>query len=327
MGSLAGPEKCGLKESNPRAGGDLLDPGRYYGTATGRRAAGEITLAESRYAGHVRLPTHAHRAPYLCLVVDGWFEEQSGGRRETCGTGTVVFHPAHEEHADRFGADGARCFNLELAPALADRLADEGGLPRGRRSVGPGRASVMAAALRALPGATPLETEDAVLALLADLGSGYDLAAAPRRPAWIGRSIARLSAPEPPSIAALADEAGVHPVYFARAFRAAVHAAPSAVAARARLERAGAALLESDASVSVVAHASGFADHSHFCRHFRHAFGVTPTAYRRLFTPREPTTGARPSQTDAARPGSPATTGPGCHRSPGCDPRPPHCTA
>jgi AraC-like DNA-binding protein len=35
--------------------------------------------------------------------------------------------------------------------------------------------------------------------------------------------------------------------------------------------------------MSAVAHEAGFADHSHFCRHFRRAFGVTPSTYRRLF--------------------------------------------
>jgi AraC family transcriptional regulator len=267
-----------LNESN------LLDRGRYFGTTLASRTAGEVTLAEGRYASHARIPAHAHSGPYFCLVLDGWFEETWGTRREPCGSGTLVFHVAHEVHADSFGAAGARCFNLEPAPRLVERLADEGALPRVRLTLGPGRAGAMAAALRPSRELSAMEIEEAVLELLGRLAPPKTPLSR-RRPAWLDRSIERLRAPEPPSIAALADDAGVHPVYFTRAFRAAVHSTPGAVARRARLERAAEELLRSEVGVAAVAHGAGFADHSHFCRQFRREFGVTPSGYRELFAP------------------------------------------
>lgn len=272
-----------MNESNLPVGGDLLDRGRFFGTALVHRAAGEVTLAEGRYGGNSRIPEHAHRAPYFCLVLEGSFEETWGSRWETCGPGTLVFHQANEVHADRFGERGGRCFNLELGPALAERLADEGALPRERLTLGPGRAGAMAAGLRTSVVGSALEIEEAVLHLLGELGPVERPSPRPRRPAWLERSIQRLRGTDAPSITALADEAGVHPVHFTRAFRAAVHAAPSEVARRARLERASAALLDFDAPVTTVAYDAGFADHSHFCRQFRRGFGVTPSRYRRLF--------------------------------------------
>jgi AraC family transcriptional regulator len=271
-----------LNESNLASDG-LLDRGRFYGTAVAWRAAGEVTLAEARYAGHSRLPAHAHRSPYFCLVLDGWFEETWGSRRDSCGPGTLVFHLSHEVHADRFGAAGARCFNLELAPGLAERLADEGALPRSRLTLGPGRAGTMAAAFRSARNRSAMEIEEAVLALLAELTPPKTPTWRGRRPAWLDRSIERLHAPAPPSIASLAEEAGVHPVYFTRVFRAAVHATPTEVALRARLERTATELLQSEARIAAIAHEAGFADHSHFCRQFRRMFEVTPSEYRRRF--------------------------------------------
>jgi AraC family transcriptional regulator len=274
-----------LNESNLATGG-LLDSGRYYGTALAWRATAEVTLSEGRYVGHARIPAHAHRSPYFCLVLDGWFEETWGSRRDSCGPGTLVFHLAHEVHADRFGPTGARCFNLELAPRLAERLDDERTLPRSRITLGPGRAGAMAAALRAAPQRSAMEIEEAVLALLAELAPPTTPPTwLGRRPAWVDRSIERLRVPAAPSIASLAEEAGVHPVYFTRVFHAAVHVTPSAVARQARLERAVAELLRSDASVAAIAHEAGFADHSHFCRQFRRVFGVTPSRYRELMSP------------------------------------------
>jgi AraC family transcriptional regulator len=268
-----------LNESNLR-----LDRGRYYGTTLASKTAGEVTLAEGRYAGSSRIPAHAHSGPYFCLVLDGWFEETWGSRRETCGAGTLVFHQAHEVHADQFGAAGARCFNLEPSPRLAERLAAEGALPGSRLTLGPGRAGAMAAALRAVPELSAMEIEEAVLGLLAELTPPRTPATwRGRRPAWFDRSIERLRAPAPPSIAALAEEAGVHPVYFTRVFRAALHTTPGAVARRARIERAAVELLAAEHTVAAVAHGAGFADHSHFCRQFRREFGVTPSRYRELF--------------------------------------------
>jgi AraC family transcriptional regulator len=275
-----------LNESNHQ-GSELLPRGRFFGTELAHHTAGEVILAEGRYAGHSRIPDHAHRTPYLCLVMDGWFEESCGTRRESCGAGMLLFHPAHEVHANRFGAEGARCFNLELAPKLADRLVEESALPRTRVCLGPGRAGMMAAAIRAAAGSPALEIEEAVLALLDEIGPEViPPRFRGRPPAWLGWSIERLRSPAAPSIAALAREAGVHPVYFARAFRAVVHTTPGAIARRARLERASAALLASDAPITAVAFEAGYADHSHFCRHFRREFGVTPSHYRRLFVHR-----------------------------------------
>ena len=270
-----------MNESNLAQDG-LLDRGRYYGTTLTSRTAGEVTLAEGRYAGHARIPEHAHSGPYFCLVLDGWFEETWGSRRETCGPGTLVFHLAHEVHADSFGAAGARCFNLELAPRLVERLASEGALPRSRLTLGPGRAGAMAAALRPSRERSALEIEGAVLELLAQLAP-CKTPLSGRRPGWLDRSLDRLRAPEAPSIAALAEEAGVHPVYFTRVFRAAVHSTPGAVARRARLERGAAELLRSEIGVATVAHDAGYADHCHFCRQFRREFGITPSGYRELF--------------------------------------------
>ena len=93
----------------------------------------------------------------------------------------------------------------------------------------------------------------------------------------------RLREQASPSMASRADEAGVHPVYFTRAFRAAFNRSPGAVARGARLERAAVELLRCNAPVAAIAHRAGFADHSHFCRQFRQSFAMTPLQSRRRF--------------------------------------------
>ena len=101
-------------------------------------------------------------------------------------------------------------------------------------------------------------------------------------PPWLSRARARLreDCAQAPSLAELAHESGVHPVYFARAFRRRYGCAPGDYLRRCRLERALALLRDPHRSLAEVALACGFVDQSHFTHAFRRAFGQTPARFR-----------------------------------------------
>jgi len=69
--------------------------------------------------------------------------------------------------------------------------------------------------------------------------------------------------------------------YFCRAFKRTFGRSPHAYLIDRRVKLAGDLMLESDAPLSEIAQAAGFADQSHFCRHFRQVTGETPAAWRR----------------------------------------------
>jgi AraC family transcriptional regulator len=73
-----------------------------------------------------------------------------------------------------------------------------------------------------------------------------------------------------------------HPVHLARTFRRFLGAAPVEYLDRLRLERCTLALARSAVPVARVAAEAGYADQSHFCRRFRRAYGMAPSAYRAL---------------------------------------------
>ncbi|HEX6107109.1 MAG TPA: AraC family transcriptional regulator [Gemmatimonadales bacterium] len=260
----------------------LLDRGSYYGETILRREVGGVGLSETVHSGGSRAPRHAHEQPYLCLVVAGGFTEQFGARAAECGPGSVVFHPAGEEHADRFGRAGARCFNVQIEPGMAANLERLGG-PLRRAAAEGGRVAVAAARLRRPAGETrlvPLQVEAVVLELQETAGGPDERTA----PGWLARVVDRLraGADDPPRVSALAAEEGIHPVYLARTFRRFLGAAPVEYLQGIRLERATLALVRSTMPVARVAADAGFADHSHFCRRFKRAYGLAPTAYRTL---------------------------------------------
>src|SRR5438105_8279917 len=81
--------------------------------ARGEVAATPFFLfCESRHPPDSTLPRHRHPQPYACIVISGGFEETGASRSHPARAGTILLHPADDEHDDRFGPAGAICVNV-----------------------------------------------------------------------------------------------------------------------------------------------------------------------------------------------------------------------
>jgi transcriptional regulator GlxA family with amidase domain len=78
----------------------------------------------------------------------------------------------------------------------------------------------------------------------------------------------------------LAEMAGLSVSHFERRFRRAFGSSPRQYLVRIRVEHAARMLLETDKTVSEVAHECGFYDHAHFSRSFRKMMQLSPSQYR-----------------------------------------------
>lgn len=87
--------------------------------------------------------------------------------------------------------------------------------------------------------------------------------------------------PDRVELARLADVAGLSPAHFSRAFKVSTGMSPHRWQLDARVRRAQAQLLGSDASLDQIATATGFADAVHFGKTFRKFVGTGPGAWRR----------------------------------------------
>lgn len=269
-----------------------LPSGAFHGETTRHAALGDLLLVETRYAPGTRLAPHWHEQAYFCYLLGGTFEERSGSRSRACRAGSLIFHPAGETHADRFGERGGVCVNLEVGPALLKRLA-AGGLSLPSEPVQPGGsarrlAGQMSLELQRAGAGADLVVEGLGLALV---GEACRLAVARgpgAPPPWMNRALDLLHDRfrEPLTLGVVAAELGIHAVHLARSFRRHQGVTVGEYVRSLRIEFACAALGGSRLTIAEIAHASGFADHAHFCRSFRSCLGMSPSRFRALQPPR-----------------------------------------
>ncbi len=238
-----------------------------------------------------KIPAHAHAMLSITMLLHGDFEEryQSNFRPNTCVKGSLLIRPAGEIHENSLGNKGGRTLSIELDPAHFEKygssIAGLQSLTLLRESAFLDIGVAMSCELRHTDQAAALALESLGLELLARLIRVREFrAAAGSAPPWLGRardSIADRCCESSLRLADLAAEAGVHPVYLARAFRRAYSVSPGEYLRRIRVERARQRVVNSHDSLACIAMDCGFSDQSHFARAFRKRFGVTPAYLRR----------------------------------------------
>jgi AraC family transcriptional regulator len=242
-----------------------------------------FAFAFSRYESGATHPAHDHDEMHLSIVLAGGLEERVGGAVVSAGPLSVVCKDPGVRHADRFGPRGAALGRLSVGSALRE-LIDPGRDSGGwiwRHTPDLARPFLRLVA-RARNGASGYAADDDdVVAVLAALTSRH----APTHgapPAWLRTAVDRVRDGAVSSVGELAGQVGVHPVYLTRCIRRWYGFGSGELIRAQRLQRAAAMLIDSSATVSEVAHASGFADEPHLHRSFRRATGHTPREFRSL---------------------------------------------
>ena len=261
-----------------------LPPGHYFGKSTRTRTFGEFRIVATRYEPNISLPTHCHEQAYLLVSLRGTSVENALHRDHVCSRGSVVFNQAGESHRDQIASDGAEALNIELPLSWLDRV-----VPRMRanpvlyRHVG-GALHTVGTLQIAMSSNDPLATfavEEAVTTILDSLSATDE--PNPHRARWLNRveQIVRDRHGLPPSLDALADEAGVHPAHLCRQFRKSRGRTISEFAACVRSDRALEQVLSTSTPLVEISADCGFSDQAHMTRMFRRFFKTTPGRVRR----------------------------------------------
>jgi AraC family transcriptional regulator len=245
---------------------------------------GSFLLTEASYGPGYWLAPHEHDHASLVFLLQGTFRERVGRVDTDLTPQSLYVRQRGVLHGNFFGQEGARCLFIDpvVDTAVPDGMFRDGKEFRALHGLTLRRLG-LAITAKSWTGdaAARLVIEGLVLQLVGTAASEESVTGQGVAP-WLTRARDRLLADlvNPPSIAALAAEAGVHPSHVARAFRRAFGCCPGELLQRARIEQACIAMRDRRATLSQVAAAGGYADQSHFGRVFRKVVGTTPARFR-----------------------------------------------
>jgi AraC family transcriptional regulator len=238
------------------------------------RQGADFTLKAYRYPANFVMTAHAHDEAGISVVLSGAVVEEAQHSSVTARAGWAVMKPASTVHTNRFGPAGATLL------ALVPRTGLDYPLPS--RWTWVDRSSVFQSAVRLIrsrgtdgPEADADNLTDLVSSLADEQPGRADAA-------WLRKLKRMLDDPaEPPrSVTGLADDAAIHPVYLTRRFRAAFGVSIREYRKIAQVRRAMELVVGTRRPLSDIAHACGFADHSHMCRSFQLVAGINPRSLR-----------------------------------------------
>lgn len=225
----------------------------------------------------------AHDHAVVTLVLHGRLDEGLASEVQSCGAFELHYKPRGLGHATSTGPRGVRMLLAGARGRALERLEPRGGGVSGVISGG-SRAARALRELLAIAAADPGREEapaDPMRRLWEEAtstsGDGGGV-----RPGWITEVYERIEreGARRQSLARLAREFRVHPVYLARAFRSAFGLTIGSLRRRVRADRAVARLSVEATSLANLALELGYADQNHFTREFKRETGWTPARFR-----------------------------------------------
>ncbi len=273
-----------------------LAAGKFFGERVRAHSLEGFKLSELVYSqDFVGTPPHFHEHSLMKANLGGRFNHIFGTKTtwvsvpwtlDYCPSGVVHSHNAHQSRV--------RVLVIEVHPA---RLEASEGKPEHLRSPVSLRAErspwLLSRLYRGfkeieLDTACPLEVEGTLLMLLSEIlrinGNKH------RTPRWLrhAREIVHDRFRESLTLAEIAHEVDIHPVWLASAFHSAYGKTVGQMIRQLRVQYASDQLVSTDRPLAEIALEAGFSDQSHFSNIFRRLVGASPTQFRRSSAPSRP---------------------------------------
>lgn len=257
-----------------------LPSGIFFGVARSSASRQGLTMIFSSYSKPGRQPWHSHEDASLFLALSGEKRDQGPVWGKPMGPMDLVYHAPDEPHFSEVGPGGLRGLNVDITSDwLAAHQIDRRDLATYRHGCDPGlTVSLMRLGLRVHYGVDSNMDWNAAEEHLVNFISPAMNTRDGGKPVWLARLLRHIrECPlESLQLRLLAADLKLHPVYLARAFRAQFGCSISDYVRRARVLDACRRCLDASIATGEAAHAAGFSDQSHFCRHFRREFGLRP---------------------------------------------------
>lgn len=238
----------------------------FVGSPSLLRSAGRVALGYWSWRREGAVRPHVHAEAHFMFVTGGVFRT-SADRTNPQVASPLIFNPAGTFHRDAFESDRGAFFTVTISGELS------AGAPVQLDGI---RERALVRRLMREAGDWDGDSEAIVEQVCLDLLDRQRCDA--RRPIWLARAEEMLISPA--SVTEASHHVGVHPTHLIRTFRRFHRCTPAEFVRAHRLEQAAQLLARTRQPIVEVALACGFADQSHFTKHFHRAYGVAPGRYR-----------------------------------------------
>lgn len=251
-----------------------------------------IRLTEVAYLPNLQNSVHSHANAYIGVTLVGNSTQVCRNQTRSSSPWTVMYHPVGEVHSDQFHDQGAREFNIEIAPTRLQKLREHSHFLRDSVQMDRGKAGWVAARLygefRLMDNLSSLAIEGLTIELMAEIARYGAKPTCAKTLPWLSRveDIIYNRYRERLTLNDLARSVGVHPVHLSREFHRRMGCTIGQQIRQLRIDRACQMLAQGDSPLADIALGVGFTDQSQFTKTFRQLVGTTPSEYRRLKRPR-----------------------------------------
>lgn len=265
-----------------------LNIGQFFGKVSQQWTSGAVVINRLVHTQARALPSHAHQAGFVSLMLEGEYQETAGLSQFGYQPFSCIYHPPGMDHRDEVGESGVTLLTLEFKPELFDAMDF---------------AVVNLRPLIDLSGRQPswelinlyhrisshtandLDIESRAVDLAFSIVKFSARAPRDLRSLQRAREYIHTHFEENLTLAQVARAAGVHPVYLGQIFRQEFGETLGEYLNRIRVRAAAGLLAKSRLTLSAIAADLGFYDQSHFTRIFRRLTGATPGMFRAEFAP------------------------------------------
>jgi AraC-like DNA-binding protein len=268
----------------------ILPAGQHYGKMLEWWSSDSLLVCRIRYDQGAAYGAHGNQQPSLIFVHTGHCSKRIGAEHLELSRSSMLFIPSERLQSDSFPL--AATFLAAEFPTSFLRRMGEIGLGKddhvrfGRRDAQDLGARLMRE-LAETDELSNLVFEGILLNALA-CAARTRIVRHRTPPAWLSRARDLLHDCAFKSLALnqIARDVGVHPAQLSREFRNFFKVTPGEYVRELRVEAAAHRLADTEMALADVALCSGFADQAHLTRVFQRHRRMSPSAYRRLASPR-----------------------------------------
>ena len=239
----------------------------------------DFCISLTSHRPDLKVRTHTHKKPYLCLLVNGMYSESHSATTTTIETGISLFRSANHEHANQFYEHGGTCLNIEINNPAEFAIVNDFKLPKAEIS----RLGTLN--IYKLLNSFRCDLPDDLLNILCyeSVIMHFDTLPIRGKLDWVRKVKERIQ--EDPfmsiSLSRLSKEFELHPNYIVRKFKDVTGFRLSEYLNKIRIELALAKMIRTNDNLTKIAFDSGFCDQSHFNRNFQRYLAASPRNFRK----------------------------------------------